>query len=451
LALPCAVGLLLASACGDDLPSAPTSSSTTGAVTSGASVTVDDTSPATTRTSAAATTSADDTGTTTAGFPVPGLSFQPIVVDDPIKRATALAFVPDSSEFLMASKDGEVAHYALRGDAAQRLGGFTLDTYSYSDCGVISLAFDPDFAENRLLYVGLCTSRYQSGVFRVEIGADFDYDAVAATIAPVIEVGHPRASNPWHNVGSIGFDPAGNLWAVFGDKTVPGSSQDLASNLGAIVRIVPDRSPGGSGYTPAAGNPFADDPTRSPDIWAYGFRSPWKALLDAQGRFFVADVGSDHFEEINLVATAGRNLGWPRHEGLCDTDDCRDFVDPITTWPHGSHPYINDDPDVEPVNARVGWVGAIYEDRGNDPYEGALTGRVLFGDSCLGYVRALEVDDEGQVVFDEHLGHLVGPTSWAQAPDGYLYVVSYNECGSGSNDPTEHPRVTLLRAVLAAP
>jgi hypothetical protein len=348
------------------------------------------------------------------------------------------------------SKDGEIAHYALQDDAAVRLGAFALpDVHTASDCGAISLAFDPDFDSNRLFYVGLCKTEFHSAIFRLELGAALDYDAVVATMAEVIEVGHPNASEPWHNVGSIGFDPTGNLWAVFGDKTVSSSAQDLSSNLGSIIRIVPDRSPGGSGYTPAPDNPFFGDPERSWDIWAYGLRSPWKALLDADGRFFVGDVGSGNFEEVDVVIASGQNLAWPEHEGTCDAMDCSAYVDPAATWPHGPHPYIEDDPLAEPVGSRVAWVGAAYQDLGNDRYDGLLTGRVLFGDSCLGYVRLLEVDEDGQVVFDEHLGHLVAPTSWAQAPDGYLYVVTYGGCGSGSIDPDDPPRVELLRAVLA--
>lgn len=130
------------------------------------------------------------------------------------------------------------------------------------------------------------------------------------------------------------------------------------------------------------------------------------------------------------------------HEGLCDERDCSEYVDPITTWPHGPHDYVNDDPEVEPVNARVGWVGPIYPDGGNERYDGLLTGRVLFGDSSFGYVRMLEANTRGELVVDQQLGHMVGPTSWAQAP-----VVSYNECGSGSNDPDRHPRVSMYRAI----
>lgn len=392
----------------------------------------------------------DDSSGDTSAPATPGLQFEPIAMDVPMVRVTALAFLPGSSDFLMMSKDGDVSHYALRGDSAERLGGFVLpDLHTVTDCGAISMAFDPDFGRNRLLYVGVCKSRYFSAIVRLELPAGSGYEGVLATMAEVIEVGHAQASNPWHNVGSIGFEAGGIMWAVFGDKTVTSSSQDLTSNLGSIIRIVPDRSPGGSGYTAAEDNPFHGDPERSWDIWAWGFRSPWKALRDEKGRFWIGDVGSDHFEEINVVTAAEQNLGWPLHEGLCTRGDCSAIVDPITTWPHGPHAYIEDDPDVEPANARVAWVGAAYEDRGNDRYDGLLTHRVLFGDSCLGYVRAMGLDDAGAIVFDEHLGHLVAPTSWAQAPDGYLYVVTYDGCGSGSHDDPNPPRAQLWRAVLA--
>src|SRR5687767_6847469 len=308
--------LVLVPACGDDgQPVADTQDASSGAPTSSTTgtsspppaltgaTTQEPPPPASTSGSSGDSSDGADSTSDETGRPgAPGLDFEMLTIDEPIVRATAIAFFPDSSDFLLASKDGEIVHYALEGDTATRLGGFTLpEVYTPSDCGVISLAFDPDFTDNRLLYVGYCRSQLESAIVRLELGADLDYDAVVATMADVIVVGHPAASEPWHNVGSIGFDPSGNLWAVFGDKTVASSAQDLSNNLGSIIRIVPDRSPGGSGYTAAKDNPFYGDPTFSWDIWAYGLRSPWKALLDDQGRFFIGDVGSDEFEEVNMV------------------------------------------------------------------------------------------------------------------------------------------------------
>lgn len=446
--------------CGDDAPAdadgtstTSTSTSSTGGPAASTSTGGEETGPDDTTGTADTTTGSTSTGSSSgseSGEPpeVGGLDFEPILIDDPVVRVTALTFLPGSSDFMLLSKDGVVAHYAMDGDAATRQGSFTLpDVHTPSDCGAISLVFDPDFDENRLLYVGLCKSGYYSGIFRMELSEDFEYDEVVATMAEVIEVGTPQATNPWHNVGSIGFDPDGTMWAVFGDKTVGTSAADLTNNLGSLIRIIPDRSPGGSGYEPAPDNPFFGHATNSPDVWAHGLRSPWTALRDTAGRYWVGEVGSDNWEEVNVITEAGQNLGWPEHEGACDADDCTAFIDPVTTWPHGPHPYIEDDPDVTAANARVGWVGAAYDPGDDDRYDGLLTDRVLFGDSCLGYVRAIEIDDAGSVVFDEYLAHLMAPTDWAQGPDGYLYVVTYGGCGSGSIDNDNPPRVEMFRVV----
>jgi glucose/arabinose dehydrogenase len=376
------------------------------------------------------------------------LDFVPIATDEPLVRATDLRFLPGTSELLVLSKDGDVGHYVLGEDGAQMLGRFVVpNVHTPSDCGLISVAIDPDFEDNRLFYVGVCLSREDSAIYRLELVDD--YEAVVDTRAEIMILGHPDASQPWHNIGAMGFDPQGNLWALFGDKTVPQTAQNLRDNLGALVRIVPDRSPGGSGYAPAQDNPYYGDPERSWDIWAVGLRSPWRGVLDSKGRYWIGDVGSKQFEEINLVTEAGQNFGWPFHEGLCTDDDCSAWVDPVAVWPHAPHAYIEDDPDASAATSRVAWVGIAYEDRGNDPYHGLLDDKVLFGDSCIGYVRALEADDDGNIISDEHVGHLVSPTGWDQGPDGHVYVVTYGGCGSGSIDNDDPPDAIIYRVDLA--
>jgi glucose/arabinose dehydrogenase len=400
--------------------------------------------------SSSSSSSTADEGTTEEPMdPDRRLEFVPIATDEPLVRATDLQFLPGTSELLVLSKDGDIGHYVLDEDGAHMLGRFVVpNVHTPSDCGLISAAIDPDFADNRLFYVGVCLSREDSAIYRLELIDD--YEAVVDTRAEIMTVGHPGANQPWHNIGSMGFDSEGNLWALFGDKTVPQSSQDLADNLGAIVRVVPDRSADGSGYEPVLGNPYYGHAQWSWDIWAVGLRSPWKGLLDDKGRYWVGDVGSKQFEEVNLVSQAGQNLAWPVHEGLCTDEDCGVFVDPVAVWPHAPHPYIEDDARATASTSRVAWVGIAYEDRGNDPYDGLLTDKVLFGDSCVGFVRALEADDEGNIVSDEHLGHIVSPTGWGQGPDGHVYVVTYGGCGSGSIDNDDPPDAVIHRVELAS-
>ncbi len=445
--------LLLCGACGDDDGSG---SGGPGSADASGGGTATSTATGTTATSANptnptgptdSTDPTDPTGAdTTAGTEGPhSIVFVEVPIEQPLQRATDLKFFPGTSEFLLLGKNGPVHHYALGEEGATLLGSFSFpDVHTVTDCGVISAAIDPDFATNSFVYFGVCDSQTQSTIYRVQFGDD--YDAIADTRAPILTVGHPNASEPWHNVGAMGFDPQGNLWAQFGDKTVSSSSQDTSNNLGTLVRIVPNRVPGESGYTPAADNPFVGDPAISDDIYAFGFRSPWRGLLDDQGRFWVGDVGSSNHEEVNLVTAPGQNFGWPVAEGTCQAEDCRGLVDPIATWPHAAHPEIAEDADATAHQARVSWVGVQYVDRGNDRYGGLLTGKVLYGDSCIGYVRALQADGDGRLVSNEHMGHLVAPTGWGQAPDGYIYVVNHGSCGSGEQEP---PDVTLYRVELA--
>jgi glucose/arabinose dehydrogenase len=227
----------------------------------------------------------------------------------------------------------------------------------------------------------------------------------------------------------MGFDPEGNLWAVFGDKALTGTSQDTQHNLGTLIRIVPRRDDSGaSPYTVPQSNPFVGDPLRSPAIYAYGLRSPWRAALDSHGRYWIGDVGEATFEEIDVVTAPNQNLGWPMWEGPC-SDQCGDTLPPVASWNRSlADPRALDDPRTEGDGRRVAWVGREYVDRGKDRYGAHLTGKMLYGDFCAGWVRAMSLDSGGKVASDEHLAHLQSVTSWDQAEDGYLYAVTYGNC-----------------------
>jgi hypothetical protein len=184
-------------------------------------------------------------------------------------------------------------------------------------------------------------------------------------------------------------------------------------------------------------------------VYAYGLRSPWTVTLDSQGRFFVGDVGGngpESFEEIDMIDEPGLDLGWGKHEGPC-TNKCSDYTDPIRHWRRTPiSDFELEDPDVAAANARVAWVGLEYTEEEADRYDGLLDGRVLYGDMCLGFVRGMRVDDDGQITSDIHLGHKTGVSAWQVGPDGYVYGVSYRRCehSTGENVPPGR----LIRARL---
>src|SRR5690242_12489166 len=101
---------------------------------------------------------------------VPGelvLSFEPIELEDAPQAITELAFVPGTSELLVLNKTHTVIHYRLDGATATKLGSFEVPGVDETaDCGLLAVAFDPDFAANRLVYFGACDSPTHSRITR---------------------------------------------------------------------------------------------------------------------------------------------------------------------------------------------------------------------------------------------------------------------------------------------
>lgn len=395
-------------------------------------------------TGAAATDTVDETG-------VPGtfvgLSFETLEAEGDWGMITDARFIPGTDELLVLEKSGRVGHLRLEEDRFVLLGSFVLDgVYSVLDCGLISLALDPDFASNGFLYVGMCVSQQQSEIHRYQL-EDSNYAGVPGTDALILAVGDPEAPKPWHNVGSLGFEPDGTLWALFGDKKVATNGQDESNPLSALVRLIPNREPGSEGYTVPEGNAFASEEDGHPLVYATGLRSPWKGIRDAAGRFWFGDVGANTMEEVNVISEVGQNFGWAEAEGRC-AQGCSELTDPVLQWPHaGVSAYAAEDPDVVPTNARVAYVALEVEPHDTDPYRGALDGHVLFGDYCQGWVRGAQLDSDGTLIADSHLGHLVVPSAWVRGRDGYIYATTFGKCETPSIDEDDPPMSAFVRAV----
>lgn len=379
----------------------------------------------------------------------PTIGFQEIALPGDMGYHTEFRFLPGTSEILLVEIDGDIHHLRIDDDALTLLGSFSIPVYSSSSCGALSLAVDPNFQENSFLYVGHCTSKQHSAITRFVFDSS-NYDEIASTAAPIISVGDDAAEYPWHNVGSIGFDADGYLWALFGEKALGSPAQDLTNNLGTLVRIVPNREPQGSGYAPAPNNPFiGPDDGMSDDVIAFGLRSPWRGTLDSLGRYWIADVGGSQYEELNVLLTgpgAQRNFGWPMQEGaICDDDSCASlFRLPVAAWSHATDdPYVLEDPETVPTNSRVAYVGSEYVPTSIDRYEGFFTGKIPFGDSCTGWVRLAELSSDGEVVADTLVANLPNIAAWEKGYDDYLYVLTLSHCNNSTTGAGKIWRVVL--------
>lgn len=123
-----------------------------------------------------------------------------------------------------------------------------------------------------------------------------------------------------HSGGCIEFGPDGFLYLGMGDtgpqQDPQGHGQDMRTLLGKIIRIDVDNSDRDIPYSIPADNPFRDIPNVRPEIWASGFREPWRFTFDARtGDLWVGDVGQDRVEEVAIVRR-GENHGWNVYEGF---------------------------------------------------------------------------------------------------------------------------------------
>jgi hypothetical protein len=199
-----------------------------------------------------------------------------------------------------------------------------------------------------------------------------------------------------HNSGNFIFGPDdGYLYIGVGDGGARDGvhllSQRLQSWCGKVLRIDVDSTSPGRPYGIPADNPFLDDPHASHEIWALGLRNPWGCWIDPEtGLFWLADVGQDLYEEINLIERGG-NYGWNLREGyhefpgrapLMELLKRRDreaeegvFLDPIHEYPR-----------TDGISITGGFV-----------YRGeieALRDRYVFGDWGTGRVWGLLYDVE---------------------------------------------------------
>lgn len=280
----------------------------------------------------------------------------------------------------------------------------------FGEAGLLSVAFHPNYQSNGRLFVyfvsdrGGSTKSYVSE-FRVSAGNPNQVDPGSERVLfEVDQAGY------FHNGGLVSFGPRGLLWCALGDgggATRP-NAQDRSDLLGTVVRIDVDS---GDPYGIPPDNPFVSQAGVREEIYAYGFRNPWRYSIDpASGRLFVADVGENTWEEVNLVE-AGGNYGWPIMEG----PEC---------FPPGTN---CDTSGLElPVHAYTHGQGGVCSVTGGYVYRGnrypRLRGVYFFADYCAGTIWRLQQSGGGWQRIEE-LDTQLRITSFGVDWDGEMYVV----------------------------
>jgi glucose/arabinose dehydrogenase len=215
-----------------------------------------------------------------------------------------------------------------------------------------------------------------------------------------------------HNGGLNLFGPDGMLYIGMGDGGSAGdphnNGQRLDTLLGKMLRLAVD---GGAAYRVPGDNPFVDRPGARAEIWAYGLRNPWRFSFDrVSGRLFVADVGQNAIEEVDIVERGG-NYGWNIMEGSecygAQTCDKTGLRLPIAEYGHA-----------QGCSVTGGYV-----------YRGSripgLVGRYIFGDYCSGRLWTLAEETGGRWGMAAWLPTGLAISSFGEDQHGELYVVDH--------------------------
>jgi putative heme-binding domain-containing protein len=236
---------------------------------------------------------------------------------------TALHQIPGlSNSFLVLHQKGMIwmMEKSASGESKTVFSDLTNEVFSdRGPNGLLDLAFHPKFRENRKYYLDYQV--FEEGtvatiIVEKKFTADFKSDdgQPPRRIMKIVSVAED------HSGGHLEFGPDGFLYIIMGDTgphTDPnGHAQNLQLLLGKLLHIDVDHTEGRLAYAIPADNPFRGQADARPEIWAYGFRNPWRFSFDSlTGDLWLADVGEDRVEEVDLVHR-GENYGWNVYEGF---------------------------------------------------------------------------------------------------------------------------------------
>ncbi len=316
-----------------------------------------------------------------------------------------------SNRIYVAEKKGTIKVFENDPEVSMTETFLDLGTISTtSEQGLLGLAFHPNFSSNGFFYIFYTPVASVARVCRFTISesdsgmADLDSETL------ILEIPQPQTN---HNGGQLAFGPDGYLYIAVGDGggagDTDGNAQNRTNLLGNILRIDIDNTQGNMNYSIPADNPFVAEPDFRTEIYAYGFRNPWRMSFDSQtGKLWTGDVGQNLIEEIDLVEKGG-NYGWNLYEGTdCFSGNCNDsgLVDPIFEYSQSS-------------GDRSITGGYVYRGTENP----SIVDKYIYGDFVSGRIWALDEDGGNNRLLAE-TG--LGITSFGIDSNQELYVCAFD-------------------------
>ncbi len=325
--------------------------------------------------------------------------------------------LPGAHRFAAVENTGKVFTFADKPDAATSR-DLLIDLKAKHEklSHAYGIAFHPKWRENGFVFI-----TYTIGD-KLDDGTKLSRFKLMQNDPPVLDPASEGVLLTWlcggHNGASLEFGPDGMLYCSTGDAEVPSppdprnTGQGLNDLLSCVLRIDVDHEQNGKAYSIPKDNPFIATSGAMPEIWAFGFRNPWKISFDAKGRLWCGDVGWELWEMIHLVQRGG-NHGWSAMEASQpikpETKGPGDIIPPVAAHPH-----------TEAASITGGYVyhGSRFPE---------LRDAYVYGDYETGKIWALWHDGK-QVTRREEIAdtpHKI--VTFGQSEDGELYWMNWEK------------------------
>ncbi len=346
----------------------------------------------------------------------------------------------------------------------------TYQVLSGGEQGLLGLAFHPNYANNGYFYVDyVADNPLRTVIARYSVAPNNPKQAIGNSELILLEINQPFSN---HKGGQLAFGADGYLYIGMGDGGSGGdpfgNAQNRSTLLGKILRVNVDLPSQGRNYSIPPDNPyFSNALGYKEEIYAYGFRNPWRFSFDSPtGRLWVADVGQNIEEEIDLVEK-GKNYGWNIMEGTSTYSSGSQVGLELPVWEY-SHAegiaviggYVYHGSSLAGLNSKY-----IYGDFGSGKiwalqYDGvAAPVNTLLADTGIN-ISSFGVDEHNELYFCSLSGEIyllkanavpASPTSPSPTSTPTLSPTSPNPTQQSSSTPTPTSTLTLSPTPISNP
>ena len=327
-----------------------------------------------------------------------------------LQNPWGLAFLPDN-RLLVTERPGRLRIVDPEGNLSAPIGGLPRIA-ARGQGGLLDVALDPRFAQNRLVYLSFAEDRGEGRAGTSVARGRLSDNGTALESLQVIFRQEPSYTGNNHWGSRLVFDRDGNLFVTTGDRfDLRNQAQNPANHIGKIVHIKPDGSA-------APGNPFLNREDARPEIWSLGHRNLQSAALNpATGELWTVEHGARGGDEVN-IPQKGKNYGWPIISYGVDYSGAKlgegtkkaGLEQPVYYW----------DPSIAPSGM------AFYT---GDKFP-AWRGSILVGALAGKLVSRLETNGNrvtGEERMLQQLGERIRDVR--QGPDGFVYLLTDSRNG----------------------